>query len=210
MLTELYEKWRNGQLDDSYRITYTYDVRSNMLSDLFEYWSNGQWVNSVRETYTYDAQENLTSLWYYRWRNSSWVPSDIGSREPVSYTIIDSAGNYYEYYGYSFTLTRKLIVTRVEFQNGVVPAVYSLSQNYPNPFNPSTTIQFTIPVGTYGRTSLRVYDVLGREVATLVNEVKQPGTYTVTWDGSGLASGVYLYRLHAGSFVDVKKMLLVR
>jgi hypothetical protein len=58
--------------------------------------------------------------------------------------------------------------------------------------------------------SLKVFDVLGRQVATLVNQVKHPGTYTVTWDASGVATGVYFYRLHAGSFVDVKKMLLVR
>jgi hypothetical protein len=88
-------------------------------------------------------------------------------------------------------------------------------QNYPNPFNPSTTIQFAIPVGTYNYTSLRVYDLLGREVATLVNEVKAPGRYEVTWDpstssGQVLASGVYFYRLTTGSFVHTRRMVLLR
>jgi hypothetical protein len=94
--------------------------------------------------------------------------------------------------------------------SGNSPMEYSLSQNYPNPFNPVTTIQFSIPVGTYGRTSLRVYDLLGREVAVLVNEKKAPGSYQVTFDGAGLASGVYIYELRAGEFVQTRKMALVR
>ena len=91
-----------------------------------------------------------------------------------------------------------------------LPAMFDLAQNYPNPFNPSTTIRFSIPVGTYGNTSLRVYDVLGREVATLVNEVKQPGPYTVQFDATGLASTLYFYRLQAGSLAETKKLLVLR
>jgi hypothetical protein len=87
------------------------------------------------------------------------------------------------------------------------PESFSLKQNYPNPFNPTTAITFTIPhlgdpVGTLHATSLQVFDLLGREVATLVNEVKEPGTYTVQWDATGLASGVYMYRLEAVSISD--------
>lgn len=91
-----------------------------------------------------------------------------------------------------------------------LPDHFELSQNYPNPFNPTTTIRFSIPVGTYGHTSLRVYDVLGREVRTLVNENLQAGSYETTFDGSGLASGVYFYRLQAGEFVSTKKLLLLK
>ena len=87
---------------------------------------------------------------------------------------------------------------------------FALDQNYPNPFNPSTNIQFTIPVGTYGCTSLRVYDVLGKEVATLVNEKMKPGRYERNFDGTGLASGVYFYRLDSGSFTSVKRLLLLK
>jgi uncharacterized delta-60 repeat protein len=96
-----------------------------------------------------------------------------------------------------------------------VPGESRLYQNYPNPFNPSTTISFDIPVWTQHAVSLRVYDLLGREVATLVNEQMQPGSYEVTWDastssGQVLASGVYLYQLKAGAFTSTRKMLLVR
>jgi len=89
-----------------------------------------------------------------------------------------------------------------------VPVTYSLGQNYPNPFNPTTKIQFSIVDRQL--TIVKVYDVLGSEVATLVNEVKEPGTYTVQFDGSKLASGVYLYRLQAGDFVQSKKLTILK
>lgn len=85
---------------------------------------------------------------------------------------------------------------------------YTLSQNYPNPFNPSTRIDFTVKEA--GFVTIRVYDMLGSEVAVLVNEMKQPGSYSVNFDASNLSSGMYLYKIETGSFTSVKKMLLVR
>jgi hypothetical protein len=84
----------------------------------------------------------------------------------------------------------------------------ALKQNYPNPFNPTTTIQFTIV--NRQSTIVKVFDLLGREVTTLVDEVKSPGTYTVEFDGSKLASGVYFYRLQAGDFVQAKKLVILK
>ena len=89
-----------------------------------------------------------------------------------------------------------------------VPSQFVLEQNYPNPFNPSTKIQFSIVHRQL--TIVKVYDVLGREVATLVNAVKEPGTYTVEFDASSLASGVYFYRLQAGTYVETRKLLLLK
>jgi hypothetical protein len=100
------------------------------------------------------------------------------------------------------------LVTSVDQTSSHIPARFALNQNYPNPFNPATNCQFSI--ANRQLTILKVYDVLGQEVATLVNEVKQPGTYTVQWDASGVASGVYFYRLQAGGFVQTKKLLLLR
>ena len=88
------------------------------------------------------------------------------------------------------------------------PLSFMLAQNYPNPFNPRTTIQFTI--ANRELTIVKVYDLLGREVTTLVNEVKSPGTYTVEFDGSNLASGVYFYTIRAGEFVQTRRLLLLR
>ena len=90
----------------------------------------------------------------------------------------------------------------------MIPRVYSLSQNYPNPFNPVTSIKYSIPKQSLVR--LVVYDILGREITTLVNEMKQPGNYNVSFDASGYASGVYFYRIQAGDFTDVKKMVLIK
>jgi hypothetical protein len=101
--------------------------------------------------------------------------------------------------------------------NGTLPRVFSLSQNVPNPFNPSTTIAFDIPADRADgvRTRLEIYDVRGRRVATLVDGERQPGSYRVHWDGRDdagrtVGSGVYLYRIEAGSFTSVKKMVIVR
>lgn len=86
-----------------------------------------------------------------------------------------------------------------------------LNQNYPNPFNPTTMVSFVISSASGGSfVTLRVYDVRGREVATLVNEVKQPGEYTVEWKAEGVVSAEYFYRLTAGSNREIKKMLYLR
>jgi phosphatidylserine/phosphatidylglycerophosphate/cardiolipin synthase-like enzyme len=90
----------------------------------------------------------------------------------------------------------------------VLPSDFSLSQNFPNPFNPSTRFEFRVPRTEF--VSVKLYDMLGRQVAILVNEEKAPGSYTVTLHATNLASGVYYYRMTAGSFVETKKMLLVR
>jgi photosystem II stability/assembly factor-like uncharacterized protein len=89
-----------------------------------------------------------------------------------------------------------------------IPQAFALFQNYPNPFNPKTDFGFRIV--DFGLVTLKVYDVLGREVATIVNEVLPPGHYSRTWDASGAASGIYLYKMRAGSFSETKKMMLIR
>jgi hypothetical protein len=102
------------------------------------------------------------------------------------------------------------VVTSVRAPVQIVdqPSVFTLDQNYPNPFNPSTVIQYGLPVG--GMTTLKIYNVLGQEVETLVKEMQAPGTYSVRFDASSLSSGVYFFRLQSGSFSAVKKMALVK
>ena len=93
-------------------------------------------------------------------------------------------------------------------KDNIIPKEYSLSQNYPNPFNPVTHLEFGI--SNLGFVSLKIYDVLGREVKTLVNEIKTAGKYKIEFDGSNFASGVYFYRIEAGDFVQTKRMVLVK
>ena len=105
------------------------------------------------------------------------------------------------------------IVLGVENDKESVPNNFRLEQNYPNPFNPTTKIKYTIPsVGTQHAVSIQlmVYDVLGREIATLVNEGKSPGSYEVEFTATGLPSGIYFYRLKAGSYIETKKMILLK
>jgi Secretion system C-terminal sorting domain/Kelch motif/Galactose oxidase, central domain len=99
-------------------------------------------------------------------------------------------------------------IVGISNNGGVVPHAYSLSQNYPNPFNPSTVIKYSLPKA--GLVKLVVFDILGREVRTLVNEVKTAGIYSVNFDASSLASGVYFYKVESGDFVQTKKMLLIK
>jgi len=88
------------------------------------------------------------------------------------------------------------------------PSDFTLEQNYPNPFNPSTNIRFSLPEAN--QVTLRVYDMIGQEVVTLVNEFINAGSYEVTFDASNLPTGIYTYSLTAGNFQSVKKMMLIK
>lgn len=100
-----------------------------------------------------------------------------------------------------------LVVTSVK-SSSAAPAAYSLSQNYPNPFNPTTTIQFSLEKAS--NVKLTVFNILGQKVATLVNGIMQAGPQSVVFDASTMASGVYYYTLHAGSFTKTAKMMLIK
>ncbi len=106
------------------------------------------------------------------------------------------------------TLKRLDSPTSVDGEHPSLPRQFALWQNHPNPFNPATTIRFTLP--RRSTVTLKVYDVRGREVATLVDAVLEPGTHAVRFDAAGLPSGVYFYRMRAGDFVDAKKLMLLR
>ncbi|KXK56793.1 MAG: peptidase S8/S53 subtilisin kexin sedolisin [Chlorobi bacterium OLB5] len=137
-----------------------------------------------------------------------------------TYLIIQNSGdspNYTGQLGYLKPATKedayKKIMDRLHKNkknnaNNTIPKVFKLSQNYPNPFNPITKINYSLPRAV--KVNIQVYDILGRLVKTLVNENKDAGNYEVQFDGTGLASGVYFYRIEAGDFTDSKKMVLVK
>jgi hypothetical protein len=107
------------------------------------------------------------------------------------------------------TVVEFSIVTSIEnLSNGKTPSTYALNQNFPNPFNPSTKIRFSLPVAETVR--LMIYDVAGREVATLIDGRQEAGSFEVTFEGADLASGVYFYRLEAGSYTAIKRMTLIK
>jgi len=90
----------------------------------------------------------------------------------------------------------------------MLPKVYELNQNYPNPFNPITNIKFAIPENDF--VTIKVYDILGKEIATLVNEKLTAGYYQFSFDASGMSSGVYFYRMTTSKFTQVKRMMLIK
>jgi hypothetical protein len=110
--------------------------------------------------------------------------------------------------GYIGEDTLLVTYSRTDVVDNEIPTVFSIAQNYPNPFNPLTTIGFSIPTKSF--VSLKVFDLIGREVTTLMSQEKPAGTYHVTFDASKLPSGVYFYRLTAGDFMQVKKMLMIK
>ncbi|MGH1363740.1 MAG: T9SS type A sorting domain-containing protein [Calditrichia bacterium] len=120
------------------------------------------------------------------------------------FTVSDSATTVAQ--GYWYQISRD-IVTGIEDQN-LLPAEFELKQNYPNPFNPSTTILFSLPQAA--EVQLTIYNVLGQEVGTLVDENLSAGTYEVRFEARGLAAGLYFYRIQADRFVETRKMLLVK
>ncbi|GEM_PF-1944543 len=140
-----------------------------------------------------------------------------GNKKQATYSIrngkvffawseVRSPGEGYSIFGSIMDIS--MLVGVQEPADMSLPLKFSLSQNYPNPFNPTTDVRFAICDVSY--VILTIFDVLGKEVVTLVNEVKQPGEYMVQWDATGLPTGVYFYRLTAGSFFDTKKLLLLK
>ena len=89
-----------------------------------------------------------------------------------------------------------------------VPDQFILNQNFPNPFNPETIINYSVPIQSF--VSLKIFDLLGNEIKTLVNSYRHPGNYSVKFDASEISSGIYFYRLQAGDFMQTKKMVLIR
>ncbi len=137
-----------------------------------------------------------------------------------AYMLITSGGDAPEFTGKIKELKPKSIQDGIRMirerligkskneKQNLIPKQFSLSQNYPNPFNPLTKINYSLPQGV--KVSIKIYDILGKLVKELVNEYKDAGTYTVTFDGSNVASGVYFYKIEAGKFTDTKKMVLIK
>lgn len=197
----LAENW-NGSFWNSYVQTrFTYSLDEPQLSGLIEVWDNIQWIVNSRYSYSYNANGYFIHGIYELWENGNWVPYDgiITIENPDGFVDHLLTYEVFVYYGKP---------TGVDEEGRFHLKDFELSQNYPNPFNPSTTIKFQIPRN--GFVTLKVYDILGNEVATLVNEEKAIGKYEINFDASRIASGVYIYRLKVNDYIDVKKMILIK
>jgi hypothetical protein len=138
----------------------------------------------------------------------NWIHKDQGMGSERVWSL--TTNSQYIFSGTDNSVWRRSLAEIVGVRNisTEVPSAYSLKQNYPNPFNPSTNIRYSVPKN--GMVKLAVFDALGREVHTLVNESLQPGTYETSFNGSALTSGVYFYKLTSGDFSETKRMLLIK
>jgi hypothetical protein len=168
--------------------------------------------NSIVNTFCSNSKSNLFAgtadgMWLSRDGNH-WIPFEVGLRN-VNSLIADSSDFIFAsilYDGMFRTTTPINNIDTIFLSN--LPSEFILLQNYPNPFNSSTKIIYRILNTT--SVSLKVYDLLGREIATLVNEEKPAGNYDIEFDGSSLSSGIYFYKLRAENFSSVKKMILLK
>ncbi|MBM2840969.1 MAG: hypothetical protein HW412_1497 [Bacteroidetes bacterium] len=179
--------------------------------------------------YGFEVQKSARPQAGYQTIPNSFTPGHGTTLEPHSYTYTDGgavAGHWY------YRLKQIDLDGTVHYTDGVgvdvvtsiaeraLPTDFALAQNYPNPFNPETVIKFSVPSGrdlagggqvqSSTLVEVRVFDVIGREVVTLVNEVKQPGLYEIAWDAGNMPSGIYYYRMKTGGFSDTKKAILLR
>jgi hypothetical protein len=184
---------------------------TDSLVDVYASYRNvngGEWSAPVNLTDTEGMNENSHHMAPYVQTNGNGsYTAYVFYTYPAGYTGyfpngegLDTQPNVIYSAGYTFTPTG--------VEDEVAPTGFALSQNYPNPFNPTTSINFT--VAQRSNVTLKVYDMLGREVASLVNEVKDQGSYNVNFDAAKLASGTYVYKLTAGNFVETKKMVLLK
>ena len=174
---------------------------------------------------TASASQSVAGVGSYDWGSTSGMVSDVQGR------LDDSANNFgwmvvgnestlqtaKQFGTHEITTTASRptlvvsftpLVTAVDDENGELPSEYNLAQNFSNPFNPATTIAYQLPQS--GKVSLIVYDLLGAEVATLVNSVQSAGIHNVTWNAANVASGIYFYRLRAGSFTQTRKLVVIK
>lgn len=170
------------------------------------------------ELYVHYIHSVSTGVLVSTTNGQSWAHLDTTGFPPANSNgtsrRLAANGNYMFFYNYATTSAggvyrTPISLTSVELTDrSGTPEEFVFYQNYPNPFNPATIIKFQVPSPNF--VTRRVYDILGREVATLVNEVKHPGEYTVAFDGTNLPSGVYIYRLAMGSIISAKRMVLLK
>lgn len=188
--------------EDTYMTIFPEDSRDeSLVSRAFTFGPGRSYSHSLTVSLAYDAskvpagrERDLTLL---RLDGTDWVavPTVVNVGRATASAQVTVLGQF-------------AVGLRPGSGSGIVPDAFALSQNYPNPFNPTTHFDFRVPIS--GFVSLKIYDVLGQEVATLVNEAKQAGEYRVEWDASNQPSGVYFCRMQAGTFVETRKLALVR
>ena len=199
--------WNIGHFKDALNIPLPVELSSftaKLLTSKVELnWTTESEVNN----YGFDLERKVNDS---KWSKIGFVEGNGNSNTPNSYSFIDNTLSG----GSNFYYRLKQIDTDGDFEYSeiilvkIIQQYFSLSQNFPNPFNPVASIQYLIPQKC--RVNLKVYDILGNELTTLVNKEKESGIYTVTFEASSYANGIYFFKLQADSFVETKKMILLK
>ena len=229
ILLNLQERWENSNWVSQIKKTYSYNNDGYQLTYLKEFWKEDIWENVDRETHNYNYGALEVSYLSEKWIENNWENvnrsfSTFNNAENKTLGNYEnwSAGEWTEYFGgidyfelsgqlrtYGASTLEVTYTTITDIRKtGNIIAKYSLEQNYPNPFNPTTQITYQIPEN--GIVSLKIYNMLGQEVAELVNGIKTAGVYDVTFNAANLASGTYFYRLQSGNFIQTKKLMLIK
>ncbi len=214
---------------------YIYDRNDNLneqakfVAEDASYWHNFGHSLSISNDYILVGARNATASYIFNYDGIEWKqyskisPEDISNNKSYGCSVSMEGGNLLvgaceanangSASGAAF-FYNDIGIVEVEIDKLNIPKEFLLSQNYPNPFNPSTTIKYQIPKVVSGfslsNVTIKVYDILGREVATLVNEEQQSGYFEVKFNSNYLSSGVFYYQLRSGSFVETKKMIHLR
>lgn len=180
------QEWllQTSEWTNTWREVYTFDGDHILQNHASEVWTGNDWGPGSQDDYTYDTDGNLDEILSLYWDGTEWLNSFKASFTWSPLTSVDP-GSY-----------------------AAVPASYKLDQNYPNPFNPATVIRYTVPKD--GNVKLTVYNVIGQKITGLINREVKAGTYEVNFDASQLPSGIYMYKLEAGTFTSVRKMMLIK
>ena len=219
MMEAVFRGWNDSMWVIIQKDTIAYGANGKEAGFVYQMWSDSVWVNQSKETFTYDANGNETGSLAQTWSGSAWVNEweytdaydENGNRKVALFQMWN--GNAWVNQSKE-TFTWQILVTDVNEKANALGG-FALSVNYPNPSNPQTKISFSVPKESY--IILKVYDLLGREIATLAQGKKEVGEYSVLWNAATEPSGIYFYRLEATNtgdpkknFTQVKKMLLLK
>lgn len=164
----------------------------NVMRKMFPSASGRSFSISLNQTVQLDEVTTINPIW---------------NLDQLGYLVFVQDAQTKSVYQSEYVTYNTLLTTSID-NDGEIPTEFSLAQNFPNPFNPNTKISWQSPIA--GHQTLKVYNLLGKEVATLVNEFREAGKFEITFDSGNLASGVYFYKLQSGSFVETKKMILLK
>jgi hypothetical protein len=231
MLTELFQLWQNDAWVNETRDSYTYDVNGNKLTGLYELWQNNSWINDTKFSYTYDVNENMLTELFQLWQNDAWVNDlkfshvyDSDGNGILTDTYFwsnnvwaNSTTNYYNVIYYNkmnsnfSSFCYRMEASYQMLSNIIIKPTVSQAtnlMNYPNPFSTFTTISYQITEKS--RVSLDIFDINGKEIAILVNQVQETGKYEINFTPVNLTGGLYYYRLIVENLTETKKMILAR